>query len=204
MKTNTPCRRSWLTPLAAALGACLALAQASAQVESTTPQRTIIESDYAELRNDGVEAYSMFRDNVRLTGTNLEVTCDLLEVYGEEVTEPGEAVDQLGPMRTRRIVATGNVVIKQAGREALADQVEVLPLEDVIILTGSPVKVTDTQATYEGAEIRFRRGDQKIEITKPRGIFRPLPNLGFPQDSNDGASTPEGDVAAPSAPSVVP
>jgi len=196
MTTDTSFYRSRLAPLATALTLCIALAQSAGQVGSDTPQDTIITSAYAELRNDGVEAYTMFRDNVRLTGTNLEVTCDLLEVFGEEQPNDGETVGQLGPMRTRRLVATGNVVIKQAGREAHAEKVEVLPLEDVIILTGSPVTVTDTQATYEGAEIRFRRGDRQIEITKPRGVFRPLPDLGFPQDSGE-ASPPNPDVATP-------
>jgi len=205
MNTHFHFRRVWLAPVTACLGLCLNLASAAGQVGATTPQDTIITSNYAELRNDAVEAYTMFRDNVRLTGTNLEVTCDLLEVFAEEITEPGETTGRLGPMRTRRLVATGNVVIKQAGREAVADQVEVLPLEDVVILTGDPVRVTDTQGTYEGTEIRFRRGDRQIEITKPRGVFRPLPNLGFPQESQESrTSAPEnaGEAAPPPPPST--
>lgn len=203
MKTLLNLCHQRLVRLIVSLAACLAGASAAGQVGSTTPQPTIITSTYAELRNDGVEAYTMFRENVRLTGTNLEVTCDLLEVFGEETAAPGETLGQMGPMRTRRLVAKGNVVIKQAGREALAEQVEVLPLEDVIILTGSPVKVTDTQATYEGAEIRFHRGDRRIEITKPRGVFRPLPNLGFPQDTGEAA--PENaDAATSTSPTATP
>lgn len=155
--------------------------RADGQVGTTTPQATIITSERAELQNTGVDAYTVFEENVRLTGTNLEVTCDKLEVFGEQIDDPERESGTLGKIRPRRILATGNVIILQAGRKATAETLEILPQEDKIVLSGNPV-VTDIQGTAAGDRITFFRGDQHFIVERPRIEMRSLPNLGFPQD----------------------
>jgi lipopolysaccharide export system protein LptA len=169
--------------------AAVAIKEAHGQAGETTPQSTIITSERAELRNTGIDAYTVFEENVRLTGTNLEVTCDKLEVFGEQVEDPEKQAGTLGKIRPRRILATGHVVILQAGRKATAETLEVLPQEDKIILSGNPV-VTDTQGTAAGDRITLLRGDQRLYIDNPRIEMRSLPNLGFPQNP-DNAPEPE-------------
>lgn len=197
--------RSLRHPIAVSAALVTVLSTARAQPASAELQPTIITSNAAQLSVDGTEAYTVFRDNVHLTGTNLEVTCDLLEVFGEELPDEGRAPGRFGELQTRRLVATGNVVIKQIGREATADRVEVLPLEDLIILTGDPVRVKDAQGTIDGEEIRFFRGERRIEITKPRGTFRSLPDMGFdpntapppPADAERTEPTPPAETTTP-------
>lgn len=187
------------------LGMILALTTGTAvhvlaQVGTTTPQATIITSERAELQNTGADAYTVFEENVRLTGTNLEVTCDKLEVFGEQIDDPEKESGTLGKIRPRRVLATGNVIILQAGRKATAEMLEILPQEDKIILSGNPV-VTDIQGTAAGDRITFFRGDQRFIVERPRIEMRSLPNLGFPQnaDSPPNPETPEG-VPEPAPP----
>ncbi len=175
--------------------AALALAVPSVRGQGAAPaqQDTIITSDNLEMQNTGVEAYFVFSKNVRLVGTNLEVTCDKLEIFGDQKrAETGGVVGEVGSIR--RILATGNVTIRQEGRRATAGRAEVLPGEDRIELTGEPV-VSDPQGTVAGDRIVFFRGEQNARIDRPRVVLRALPNLGFPQ-----APAPE--PAAPEPPAV--
>lgn len=187
-----------IAPALALFALRCAAAATAAQSNPAEPQSTIITSDGPlTMQNDGVQAHFVFTQNVHLTGTNLEVTCDQLEVFAEQRGETGSAVDRLGSIRL--IVASGNVVISQAGRRATAGHVEVLPPEDKIVLTGDPV-VTDTQGTAAGEKITFHRGKQEFEIEKPRLSMRALPNLGFPQQTPSPAETPPAGAAPAPAP----
>lgn len=170
-----------------------------AQVGATNPQPTIITSERAELRNTGVDAYTLFEENVHLTGTNLEVTCDKLEVFGEQTDDPTKQAGALGKIRPRRILATGKVVVLQAGRKATAESLEILPQEDKIILSGDPV-VTDTQGTVSGERITYLRGDQRAYIDRPRVEMRSLPNLGFPQNPDNAPESPPVDNSSEPTP----
>jgi lipopolysaccharide export system protein LptA len=184
---------SLLFPLAATLQAADAPASPEPLPEpSTEIQNTIITSERAEGRNSGVEAYFVFDENVHLTGTNLDVTCDKLEIWADST--PGEKkIGGAGPIR--RVLATGSVVIRQFGRKATAGRVEILPAEDVVILTENPV-VTDATGTYAGERIRFFRGEQKLYIDKPRIEGAPLPNMGFSKQP-PAAETPAPPAPAP-------
>jgi len=191
--------------------ALLPLAGAAAGAAADTPppaagvselKDTIVTSDHLELRNDGELAYFAFSGNVRLTGTNLEVTCDKLEIYAESKKGEDGSLGSVGGLR--RIVATGHVVIAQEGRRATAGRAEVLPDEDKIVLTEDPV-VTDPQGTVSGERMTFYRGRQNGEIVKPRVLLRALPDLGFPRrpatdgpatDSTDGVDAPAPESAS--------
>jgi lipopolysaccharide export system protein LptA len=201
-----------MSPLARAL-ALLALVASlpltirvgHAQVGVTTPSETIITSaGPLQMRNDGVEAYFVMTDKVRLVGTNLEVTCDKLEVFAETKKDEGASADAKGfggIGGIRRILATGNVVIVQEGRRATAGRAEVLPLEDKIELTENPA-VTDPQGTMEGSRIEIFRGEQNAVVHDPKVLLRALPNLGFPRQPGEPA--PSADTTADTPPTEQP
>ncbi len=188
----------------AAIACVLALAApARAQVGVTDPQETIITSDGPlQMRNDGVEAYFVMTDNVRLVGTNLEVTCDKLEVFAETKKEENDPGGFGGISGIRRVLATGNVVIMQEGRRATCGRAEVLPLKDRIELTEDPV-VTDAQGTMAGSRIEIFRGEQLVNVYNPRTTLRALPNLGFPRNPDDEAA-PEAPAPGEPAPETPP
>lgn len=175
-------------------------------VESDQPgealEPTIIRSKGPlTMRNNGVEAHFVWTDEVILTGTNLQVTCDQLEVFAERKSEEKGTEAGIGSFQgIRRILATGSVVITQEGRTATAARVEVLPEEDIIVLTGDPA-VTDPAGTAKGSKITFFRGKQEFEIEDPQVIMRTIPNLGFPQQ---GPKTDGPDGSAPVTPALPP
>lgn len=161
---------------------------------------TIITSDGPlEMHNNGVDSYSVFKDNVHLTGTNLEVTCDKLEIF---VDRQGEGTATIGKMGgVRRILATGHVVILQAGRKATCGRAEVLPREEKIVLSENP-EVTQGDLVTTGETITITKGDATtIVVDKPRAVGPPMRNLGFapqPGDATTAPATPPSTSPAPS------
>jgi lipopolysaccharide transport protein LptA len=151
---------------------------------------TVITSAKLEMDNDGNHAWFVFSGEVRLTGNNLVMTCDRLEIRASRVADLDAPIGQLG--RIRRIIATGNVIIEQEGRRATAGRAEVLPLEDRIVVTENPV-LTDNQGTVSGERMVFLRGERRAIVeggaSGPARVTLPtLPNLGFPRD--DSAAQP--------------
>lgn len=160
--------------------ACAGPGAARAAEPSTAAQRTIVKADRLEMKNNGEESHFVFLGHVRITGTNLEITCERVEVFA--VSKPDSAPDA-PPDRAsniRRMLATGNVTIAQAGQKATCGTAEVLPGEDVIILTEDPV-VTDVakNITVRGTRMKAHR-DRDIEIENPEVVGPALPNFGPP------------------------
>jgi lipopolysaccharide export system protein LptA len=162
--------------LSAALLAGLLPLLATAQ--SMTPQTTVIESDgRAEMvRNDDVATIT-FRDNVRVTGTNMKLTCDYLEVV---VVATGDKSATLAKAeKFRSLLATGNVRMIQGDREAACGRAEVLPEQEKVILSGNPVVVDHDQNTrIAGKIIRMFRGQRKVEVDEPILTAPPIKDLG--------------------------
>lgn len=170
-----------------------------------TPQNTIVTADRLEMKNTGVESHLIFIGNVHLTGTNLTVSCDRVEIYAEQVPdirdpEKKATIGKIGALT--RILALGHVKISQEGRTATAGRAEVMPLEDKIVLTEEPVVTdTETQVTVSGTRMTFFRGEKAAQVENPQVVGPALPNLGFPRDQKTGdtpgASSPPPDAAAP-------
>lgn len=162
---------------------------------------TVISSDRLEMENDGEKAFFLFSDNVKLTGNNLMVTCDRLEIHADRTGDLEANVGQIGSIR--QILALGNVTISQEGRVARAGRAEVLPGQDKIVLTENPI-VTDTQGTVSGESITFFRGDRRAIVeggaTGPARVVLPaMPNLGFGDEVEE--PEPTGTPVEPEPPS---
>lgn len=162
-----------LSALAAAgLLPVLALAQ------SVALQTTVIESDGpGEMVSTDTETTITFRDNVRVTGTNMKLSCDYLEVV---VVRTGDKTATLGKLdKFRSMLATGNVRMIQGEREAACGRAEVRPEEEKVVLSGSPVVVDHDQNTrIAGEKITMLRGQRKVEVEKPILTAPPIKDLG--------------------------
>ena len=172
------------------------------EVEPAPAPQTVISSDRLEMQNDGQKAYFLFSDNVKLTGNNLIVTCDRLEVHSNRTGDFNANIGKLGSIQ--QILAIGNVSISQEGRTAQAGRAEVLPAEDKIVLTENPT-VTDTQGRVSGGSITFYRGDRRAVVesgsTGPARVILPaMPNLGFDHDEKGPDIAPAGESDPQSAP----
>ena len=151
--------------------------------QSATLQTTVIESDGpGEMVSTDTETTITFRDNVRVTGTNMKLSCDYLEVV---VVRTGDKTATLGKLdKFRSMLATGNVRMIQGEREAACGRAEVRPEEEKVILSGNPVVVDHDQNTrIAGEKITMLRGQRKVEVEKPTLTAPPIKDLGVDKSS---------------------
>lgn len=158
-----------------------------ASESEAAPPATVFESEHGEMQTFEEETRFLLRGNVRVTGNNLRVFCDRLEVYA-----PREGIKAGGAPAggITRILALGNVRIEQAGREAHAGRAEVFPQEGRIVLTESPM-IRDDQGMVTGERITFIQGEARAIVeggeTGPARITLPtLPDLGADAISRPG------------------
>lgn len=171
-------------------GACLmaGLAVGQAAEEATTN----IKCDGAgEMVSTDTETTITFNDNVVVTGTNLKLTCDYLQVVVLRTGDPTATIGKLNKFGS--LLATGNVVITQGDREAACGRAEVLPEQDRIILSENPVIVDrDTDTRTVGDKITLLRGERKVIVEKLKLTGPPIKDLGFDKTEKppEPAATP--------------
>lgn len=189
-----------LLPFAsAALLATLALSFAQSSLSSggkdlitsavvAAPQTTEITSESMEMWSTDTETRGTFSGNVVVTGTNLKLTCDRLEITASRI---GDKTATIGTLeKFKYLLASGKVRIVQGDREATCGRAEVFPREDRIDLTERPMVIDHgTEATYVGDKLQLFRGERRV---KGDGVQITLPgikDLGF--DKNQPAPKAE-------------
>jgi lipopolysaccharide export system protein LptA len=171
--------------------ASLALPSAGRAAE---PPNTVIVSQALDMHSTDTETISVFTGNVVVTGNDLRITCDRLDVVS---TRMGDKTDTVGRQENfKSLVATGHVHIVQQDREASCGRAEVLPREDKVTLTENPVVIdhgNNTVAT--GEPIMLLRGQRRVLGTNVQITLPPIKDLGF--DKNAPPPAPETPVTAP-------
>jgi lipopolysaccharide export system protein LptA len=166
----------------ALLGASL-LATILVPLGAQEVQPTVIDSVQLEMHSTDTLTTFVFTKNVIVTGTNLKLTCDRLEVVTTRQGDPTATIGKLG--RFKSLVAEGAVRIIQSDREAACGRAEVLPDDDKIILTDHPVvKDLANGATATGPRMVLYRGERRAVIEgaedAPSRITLPaIKDLGF-------------------------
>jgi lipopolysaccharide export system protein LptA len=139
---------------------------------------TVVEAAACEIQSTDTQTVSVFTGNVTVTGNNIRITCDRLEVVS---LRSGDRRDTVGRQdRFKSLVATGKVHIMQGDREATCERAEVLPGEDRITLTGRPVVVDRANnSTATGEPLILYRGDRRVRGTNVRITLPPIKDMGF-------------------------
>lgn len=160
------------------LAAALAVA---ASAQNAPEQPTVIESATLDMKSTDTETTSLFTGNVVVTGTNMRLTCDRLEVVAIREKDASATIGKIE--RFKSLVAEGNVRIIQGDREAACGKAVVLPGDDKITLTDRPV-VTDKGVgwTWTGDELLLLRGERQVRGTNVRIVGPPVKDLGFDKD----------------------
>lgn len=142
---------------------------------------TVITSKTLDMRSTDTETHSIFDQNVVVTGNNMKITCDHLDVIASRLGDKDATVGTLDKFKT--LVATGHVHIVQGDRDVTCGRAEVFPGENRVVLTESPV-VIDASGPYvaKGTRIILLRGERRlfgdnIEMTGP-----PIKDLGFDKE----------------------
>ncbi len=148
-----------------------AVPAARADPEPTPPlnDKTIITSD------GGFEVFSspeqnrfVFYDNVEIRAGDFYARCEKMEVISNrKVRDEDAAVGQIGTIES--IVATGDVRITQAGREATCQRAEIYPEKGLAYLKEDPV-VLDGDTRITGYEMILDRNTETVRILpRPEG-----------------------------------
>ena len=158
-----------------------------APAQNAEPQSTVITSaGPGVMVSTDKETTITFRDEVVVTGTNMRLACDYLEVVVLRTGDPTATVGRLEKFRS--MLATGNVHIVQGFREAACGRAEVLPEQEKIVLSDHPVVVDRDQNTrIAGEKITMLRGQRKVEVEKPVLTGPPVKDLGADREPKPAA-----------------
>lgn len=168
--------------------ACLAGLAFPAVQAAVAPQPTTLTCGHMDMWSEGDETKAICTGNVTLTGTDLKITCDRLELIATRLTDKTKAA--LPTLeKFRYLLATGHVSITQGSRGATCGRAEVLPREEKVVLTEDPVVVDRaTDFVSAGDKITLLRGQERVEVENPRLTGPPIKDLGF--DRNKPTDTP--------------
>jgi lipopolysaccharide export system protein LptA len=182
------------TPRLGAALVFMASLAAPAAVRSAEPPNTVIESRGLDMHSTDAETISVFTGNVVVTGNDMRITCDRLEVVSVRI---GDKTDIIGRQENfKSLIATGHVHMVQLDREASCGRAVVLPREEKVTLTDGPVVIdhgNNTVAT--GEPIVLLHGEYRVLGTNVRITFAPIKNLGLTK--NTPAPAPEASATAP-------
>ncbi|ACB77480.1 LptA/OstA family protein [Opitutus terrae] len=166
---------------------CLATAGPLARA-ALEPQETTLTCDHMDMWSEGEETKAICTGKVTVTGTNLRILCDRLELTASRLTG-GDKASVPTLEKFRYLLATGNVSITQGSRTATCGRAEVLPREEKLILTDQPVVIDRaTNFVSAGEKITMLRGQERVEVEKPRLTGPPIRDLGFDRNSTPPAT----------------
>lgn len=161
--------------------------------EEGYPPMTWVNSESLEMKSTPEQNLFYFSGNVRIIGNNLLVKCDYLEVTTNRTGDAEATIGQIGIIK--KIIAIGSVKIFQAGRAATAGHAELLPDDNMIVLTDSP-QIIDQKATVSGWRITLMKGKRMAIVEsnpddlsdgRPTVVLDALPDLGFSDENEENA-----------------
>jgi lipopolysaccharide export system protein LptA len=164
--------------LTLALLLILPLAASAAEVP---PQSTELQCEHGEMWSVNTETHAIFTGAVTLTGTDLKILCDRMEIIAEGVGDKTATIPTFE--KFKYILATGHVRIVQGDREATSGRAEVLPREDKVVLTEDPVVIDHGTGWIDhGEKITMLHGERRVLVDKPRFTGPAIKDLGFDKD----------------------
>jgi|HubBroStandDraft_6_1064221.scaffolds.fasta_scaffold473474_2 lipopolysaccharide export system protein LptA len=165
-----------------------------AAADSAGPPNTIIVSQALDMHSTDNETLSVFTGNVVVTGNDLRITCDRLDVVS---VRNNDETDTIGKQENfKSLLATGHVHIVQRDREASCGRAQVLPRDNKVILTENPVVIDHSNnSVATGEPLVLLRGERRVTGQNVRITLPAIKDLGI----NKNAPPP-----APDAPATAP
>lgn len=167
-----------LSPLALLLSLALSTTATAAEPERApmAPVPTELRAHHLEMTSTDSETFVIANGDVILTGTNLRITCDRLEITALRIGDKTATVGNLE--KIKYILAIGMVRIVQGDREATCQRAEVFPRDDKVVLTEDPVIVDHSNGfVAAGEKITLLRGKREVFVDKPRFTAPPVGDL---------------------------
>jgi len=177
-----------------------ALACTTQILRAEEPPPTEITSTSLEMWSnpDSTETHAIFTGNVTVTGNEIRLTCDRLEILAERIGDKTATIGKLDKFKF--LIATGKVNIVQGDREASCGRAEVYPREEKIVLTEKPVVIDHSGPTVAtGDLIEMLRGQRRVTGSNVHITLPALKDLSY--DKNQAAQKAEN---APTQPAPSP
>ena len=128
---------------------------------------TVIKSDKQWLTSTAKEDKYYFQGNINITGTNMDATCENMEVVIPNKPKAKKEISQ--------IIMTKNVKLTQQLKEATCDRADIFPIDNIVELTESPIVIDreDNSRVY-GHKITYNNGTRKVQVeSDPNAQQRP-------------------------------
>ncbi|MGZ0655568.1 LptA/OstA family protein [Coraliomargarita sp. W4R72] len=129
--------------------------------EQAKMEETVVTSQLLRMVEEPTRTVFRFTEDVQVTATNLDTTCDRLDVIAREQSNVG--ANSKAALEVERIEAYDNVVIKQAGRTATANKAIILPKEGQVVLEGQTV-VEDDRGRVAGHRMTLLQGQRRAIV----------------------------------------
>lgn len=198
------CRLPGLVALALLLAG---LPAATLAAEEAAPVPTEITARHLESVSTDREMTTIFTGDVVITGTNIRITCERVEVVSLRKGPKEQVLAKQN--RFKSLLATGRVKIIQGDREATCGRAVVLPGENRITLSENPMVVDHSAGfTWIGDELFLLRGERRVHGNNVKIIGPEIKDLGFDKNQKlefmkSGATAPN-QKAAPAPPPAPP
>ena len=124
-------------------------------------EATTVTSQLLHMIEEPKQTLFRFNEDVQVTATNLDTTCERLEVIAIE--KANATSDAKAALELQRIEAHEDVVIKQTGRISTAKKAIFLPKEGEVVLEGSAV-VKDEQGRVSGHRMTLFQGQGRAIV----------------------------------------
>jgi lipopolysaccharide export system protein LptA len=171
----------------------------SARADEPTAPPTEITSQSLEMWSnpDGTETRAIFKGNVTVTGNEIKLTCDRLDILATRIGDKTATIGKLDKFKS--LIATGKVHIVQGDREASCGRAEVYPRDEKIVLMDNPVVIDHSGPTVAtGDVIEMLRGHRRVTGSNVKITLPALKNLSY--DKNSPAPKPDNIPATPAEP----
>ena len=130
------------------------------------PSPTVITSRKQWLTSSSDADKYYFKGDVKVTGTDMNASCDDIEVTIKPVANlAAKSAGSSGERAITHIAMTGNVRLAQGLKDAACGRADIHALEEMVVLSNSPVvrnREDNTRAT--GFRIIYNRGKQTATI----------------------------------------
>lgn len=118
-----------------------------------------VKSDTLSLNRSEDQDVFHFTGNVHVLSTDMEATCDTMEIFSER---------QAGPQTTsfgniELIIAQGSVIIQKPDQTVKAGRAEIIPSEEKMVLCDNP-SIINKDGIIEGFRITLFQNDQKAIV----------------------------------------
>lgn len=151
---------------------------------------TVITSDTLEMETLEDTHVFEFQGNVNLESAGLDATCNNLKIYAKKNLNTGGKTASFKGVD--KIVATGNVVMKQDGRVVTAGYAEVYPELGKVVLEKNP-QISDEEGVVAGHRITLYRDNESALIEgstegneRPKVKLKSMPKLGLKRSKVNG------------------